>query len=120
MKVFVSALFILIESIDSSYLQIGLVAIKSTKISLASLIAFYKGERGDEKYVVKDDQSVLDFFASQWAEGDASSVVKATLKNTAFWGTDLTQFEGLEETVTNSLESIITNGMKATLEAFVK
>jgi tagaturonate reductase len=93
---------------------------KHLLFSLASLIAFYKGERGDEKYVVKDDQSVLDFFASQWAEGDASSVVKATLKNTAFWGTDLTQFEGLEETVTNSLESIITNGMKATLEAFVK
>ena len=53
-------------------------------------------------------------------KGDAASVVKATLKNTAFWGTDLTQFEGLEETVTNSLESIITNGMKATLQAFDK
>ncbi len=36
-NVFVRALLILIESIDSSYLQIGLVAIKSTKISLASL-----------------------------------------------------------------------------------
>ena len=93
---------------------------KHLLFSLAALIAFYKGERGEEKYVVKDDQSVLDFFATQWAKGDTASVVKATLKNTAFWGTDLTQFEGLEETVTNSLESIIMNGMKATLQAFVK
>ncbi len=79
-----------------------------------------RGERGEERFTVKDDQSALDFFATQWAKGDTASVVKATLKNTAFWGTDLTQFEGLEETVTNSLESIIKNGMKATLQAFVK
>lgn len=88
--------------------------------SLAALIAFYKGERGEESFSVKDDQSALDFFATQWAKGDTESVVKATLKNTDLWGTDLTQFEGLEETVTNNLESIIINGMKATLQAFVK
>jgi tagaturonate reductase len=88
--------------------------------SLSALIAFYKGERGEESFSVKDDQSALDFFATQWAKGDAASVVKATLKNTDLWGTDLTQFEGLEEIVTNNLESIIINGMKATLLAFVK
>ena len=93
---------------------------KHLLFSLASLIAFYRGKRGNVSYEVKDDQSALDFFASQWAKGDTASVVKATLKNTDFWGTDLTQFEGLEETVGNSLESIITNGMKATLNAFVK
>ena len=93
---------------------------KHLLFSLASLIAFYRGKRGDESYEVKDDQSALDFFATQWANGDTASVVKATLKNTDFWGTDLTQFEGLEETVANNLESIITNGMKATLNAFVK
>ena len=93
---------------------------KHLLFSLASLIAFYRGKRGDESYEVKDDQSALDFFATQWAKGDTASVVKATLKNTDFWGTDLTQFEGLEETVANNLESIITNGMKATLNAFVK
>ena len=88
--------------------------------SLAALIAFYKGERGEESFSVKDDQSALDFFATQWAKGDTESVVKATLKNTDLWGTDLTQFEGLEKIVTNNLKSIIINGMKATLQAFVK
>ena len=93
---------------------------KHLLFSLASLIAFYRGKRGEASYEVKDDQSALDFFATQWAKGDTASVVKATLKNTDLWGIDLTQFKGLEEIVRNNLESIIINGMKATLKAFVK
>ncbi|QVY66139.1 tagaturonate reductase [Polaribacter sp. Q13] len=88
--------------------------------SLAALIAFYKGERGTETYEVKDDQSALDFFATQWATGNPASIVKATLANTDFWGTDLTQYDGLEAILTKNLEGIIKNGMKATLDAFVK
>lgn len=88
--------------------------------SLAALIAFYRGERGEERFSVKDDQSALDFFVTQWAKGDIASVVEATLKNTDLWGIDLTQFEGLQEVVTNNLESIIINGMKETLQALVK
>jgi tagaturonate reductase len=93
---------------------------KHLLFSLASLIAFYRGKRGEVSYEIKDDQSALDFFATQWAKGDTASVVKATLKNTDLWGTDLSQFKGLEEIVTNNLEGIIINGMKATLQAFVK
>ena len=88
--------------------------------SLAALIAFYRGERGEERFSVKDDQSALDFFVTQWAKGDIAFVVEATLKNTDLWGIDLTQFEGLQEVVTNNLESIIINGMKETLQALVK
>ncbi len=88
--------------------------------SMASLIAFYKGERGTEMYTVKDDQAALDFFASQWATKDLPAIVKATLSNTAFWDTDLTQFDGLEAAVTTHLEAIQNNGMKAALDAFVK
>ena len=88
--------------------------------SLAALIAFYRGERGEERFSVKDDQSALDFFVTQWAKGDIASVVEATLKNIDLWGIDLTQFEGLQEVVTDNLESIIINGMKETLQALVK
>ena len=80
----------------------------------------YKGERGTEMYTVKDDQAALDFFASQWATKDLPAIVKATLSNTAFWDTDLTQFDGLEAAVTTHLEAIQNNGMKAALDAFVK
>jgi tagaturonate reductase len=88
--------------------------------SLASLISFYKGERGSESYVVKDDQTALDFFATQWASNDVPSIAKATLSNVDLWGTDLTQFDGLEAVVTAHLEAIQNNGMKSALEAFVK
>ena len=88
--------------------------------SLASLIAFYKGERNGEKTPLKDDASALEFFAAEWANGYQASIVRATLANTDFWGTDLTQFEGMVEAVTMHLESIEKNGMQAALQAFLK
>jgi tagaturonate reductase len=88
--------------------------------SLASLIAFYKGERNGEKTPLKDDASALAFFETAWANGYQSSIVTATLKNEDFWGLDLTQFEGLESAVTNHLESIEKNGMQAALVSFLK
>ncbi|TXE06280.1 tagaturonate reductase [Seonamhaeicola algicola] len=88
--------------------------------SLASLIAFYKGDRNGESIPLKDDQSALDFFKTQWATGNVANVAKATLQNTDFWGEDLTQYNGLLETVTKNLEDIVNKGMKATLENFVK
>ncbi|WP_010134031.1 tagaturonate reductase [Ochrovirga pacifica] len=88
--------------------------------SLASLIAFYKGDRNGEAIALKDDQSALDFFKTQWATGDAAAVAKATLANTDFWGTDLTAIDGLEAAVVAHLESIQANGMKASLQTFVK
>ncbi|TNJ46052.1 tagaturonate reductase [Tamlana fucoidanivorans] len=88
--------------------------------SLAALIAFYKGERNGEAIPLKDDQSALDFFKTQWAAGNIADVAKATLQNQDFWGVDLTQFEGLLETVTTNLENIVNNGMQAALQDFSK
>lgn len=88
--------------------------------SLASLIAFYKGDRNGEDIPLKDDQSALDFFKNQWATGDIAAVAKATLENTNFWGEDLTQYEGLLDVVTKNLENIVNNGIQETLQNFVK
>ncbi|TXG38426.1 tagaturonate reductase [Seonamhaeicola maritimus] len=85
--------------------------------SLAALIAFYRGERNGEEIPLKDDQSALDFFKTQWATGNISSVAKATLENTDFWGTDLTQYDGLLEVVTKNLENIVNNGMQVALKS---
>ncbi|MDO3695380.1 tagaturonate reductase [Wenyingzhuangia sp. chi5] len=93
---------------------------KGLLFSLASLIAFYKGDRDGEKIALNDDQSALDFFAAQWATGDIVEIVKATLSNTDFWGTDLSTIDGLQTTVTTYLQAIVDNGMKASLEAFIK
>jgi len=88
--------------------------------SLAALIAFYKGERNGTAIALKDDANTLSFFKNQWKNNSISTVVNATLSNTAFWGTDLTTIKGLENEVAKHLESIIKNGMKATLNAFIR
>lgn len=87
--------------------------------SLASLITFYKGERNGEEIVLKDDESALEFFKTQWATNNIPSIAKATLSNTDFWGEDLTSFEGLETSVVNHLENIEKNGMQIALKNFL-
>ena len=93
---------------------------KRLLFSLAALIAFYRGDRNGVNIPLKDDQSVLDFFAAQWVALDVKAVAKATLQNVDFWGQDLTQFNGLLEEVTISLKAITKNGMKEALNDFIK
>ena len=93
---------------------------KRLLFSLAALIAFYEGDRNGVNIPLKDDQSVLDFFAAQWRASDVKAVTKATLQNLEFWGIDLTQFSGLLEEVTTSLKAITKNGMKEALNDFMK
>ena len=92
---------------------------KGLLFSLAALIAFYKGYRNGEAIALKDDQSVLNFFATQWSTNDSIAVVHATLSNKDFWGIDLTQIIGLEKEVSLHLNSILNYGMKSALENFM-
>tara|TARA_R110002126_G_scaffold291782_1_gene458029 strand:+ start:55733 stop:57163 length:1431 start_codon:yes stop_codon:yes gene_type:complete len=84
--------------------------------SLASLIAFYKGDRNGEAIPLKDDQSALDFFAKEWANNDVSALVEATLQNTEFWKEDLTKYDGLQDLVTEHLTNITEKGMQTALK----
>lgn len=93
---------------------------KRLLFSLAALIAFYRGDRNGVNIPLKDDQSVLDFFAAQWVAFDVKDTAKATLQNVDFWGQDLTQFNGLLEEVTTSLNAITKHGMKEALNDFMK
>ena len=40
---------------------------KKLVFSLAALISFYKGKRGEEEIQLADDQDVLDLFKVQWS-----------------------------------------------------
>ena len=93
---------------------------KRLLFSLAALIAFYRGDRNGVNIPLKDDQSVLDFFAVQWVAFDVKAIAKATLQNVDFWGQDLTQFNGLLKEVTTSLNAITKHGMKEALNDFMK
>ncbi|WP_237240183.1 tagaturonate reductase [Wocania arenilitoris] len=88
--------------------------------SLSALIAFYKGERNNEIILLKDTQSVLDFFKLQWDKGHIPTIVKATLGNVEFWGMDLTKVDGLQKAVTTGLEHIINDGIHKSLESLIR
>ncbi len=97
--------------------------------SFAALLAFYtsdrlengvlKGTRAGQPYDIKDDAQVLEFFAANSVSLPADAFVKAAASNTAFWGEDLTAYEGFVPTVASHLEAIRSKGMKAILHELV-
>ena len=96
---------------------------KRLLFSLASLITFYSGKRGDDSIALKDDQSVLDFFSKNWIAVNASELtledlVYAVLSNTDFWGEDLTAYDGLASQVSAYVSKIRAEGMGSVLNEF--
>lgn len=83
--------------------------------SLAFYLEFYHGVRLDEngfvgirekeEYPIKDDQNILDFYFAH-KDDDAFTFTKAALSNTAFWGEDLTEIDGLCQQVADDLTVI--------------
>ncbi|UXP31983.1 tagaturonate reductase [Reichenbachiella agarivorans] len=85
-------------------------------VSLAALIAFYRGEVAGKVIQRNDDQTVIDFADQAWASySDAASigeVVKAFLSQTDFWGQDLTVVTGLTDAVAANLTVILDGNIK--------
>lgn len=101
---------------------------KKTLFALAVLIRFYKGtviENGKLKgeafgrdYDICDMPEVLDFFVDVYTKygDDSKTLVRAVLSEEAFWGKDLTAYDGLCETVTDYYDDICLNGARAALK----
>jgi len=93
--------------------------------SLAALMSFYTGteiresaligHRDGVEYKVLDDAAALEFFAVNSSK-DSMEFTKAYLSNTAFFGRDLSEFDGLVEKVAGYVEDIRTNGMRAAIQ----
>lgn len=93
---------------------------KHALFSLAALIAFYRGKRGNDDIALKDDEWALDFFKNAWANFDGSkeacaTIVKSFLGLTKHWEMDLNSLEGVTEFVTNCLYEIETKPMREAL-----
>lgn len=88
---------------------------KVLTFSLAALIAFYMHCGSDRDYEVRDSESVLSFFNAQ----DNSGVVNAVLKNSQFWGRDLTEVLNLENEVKKYYDKICAAGMKEAVKSVV-
>ncbi len=102
--------------------------------SLAALMAFYRGKKGEGgftgdrsgcSYPISDDQAVLDYFAAAWeAYGQdalpVAAFVRQTLAREDFWGQDLNELSGMTEAVTAALTDILQNGMRAAVEHLLR
>lgn len=101
--------------------------------SLAALLWFYRGhreadgrmlgQRGAEKYPIRDDEAVLDFFAREWAlaaeTGDLFAFTRNALAQTQFWGRDLNELPGLTAAVNVALTRFSSQGVRETLRQLV-
>ncbi|MFB5265283.1 tagaturonate reductase [Paenibacillus enshidis] len=92
--------------------------------SLAALIAFYKGKRGEQTIELADDPDVLDWFREHWAACDGAEagvrrLTEQVLGNEAFWGKDLNDVSGLTDLTAGFVAQIETQGMKETLNRLV-
>ena len=93
---------------------------KNIVFSLAALIVFYKGKRGDEIIKLADDAHVIESFAAQWKLYDGSLIsaqklVETILSDENLWGINLTQLEGLLTIVSDALYEIEQSGMQQAL-----
>ncbi|ALP90725.1 tagaturonate reductase [Clostridium butyricum] len=90
--------------------------------SLAALIEFYKGKRGNEDIKLADDEHILELYKNLWSECDGSesglkTLVTRVLAYDRNWGMDLNEIEGLTQSVTDNLILIEKAGMKEAVKS---
>lgn len=84
---------------------------KKLVFSLAALIEFYKGKRGEEDIKISDDADILDLYKSAWGSYDGTvesltNVVTTVLGYEKNWKMDLNKIEGLTSAVVEYLSKI--------------
>jgi tagaturonate reductase len=90
---------------------------KKLVFSLAALIEFYKGKRGEEEIKLADDEDILELYKEVWSKFDGSNqslkdVVSSVLGYEKNWGMNLNEVSGLTDEVTRYLILIEKLGMK--------
>jgi tagaturonate reductase len=100
-------------------------------LSLAALISFYQGRRESARssigsrlgafYQIADEPAVLDFFARRddLYTTDRERLCRETLGQTAFWGLDMTQIEGLLPAVIQHFEILQDQGVRQAMRDIV-
>jgi Mannitol-1-phosphate/altronate dehydrogenases len=94
---------------------------KKLVFSLAALIEFYKGKRGEEDIKLADDEDILDLYKSVWGKYDGTeaglrNVVTTVLGYEKNWKMNLNEVQGLTDAVTNYLIKIEKLGIKEALK----
>ena len=104
---------------------------KCLTFSLAAFIKFYQGEWKDgvytgtrkdgTQYPLRDDESVIRFFADAWSGNDAEGTAAAVLSNKDFWsGKDLTEVPGLKDAVAGYLKEMEEKDIKEIMAELIR
>ena len=93
-------------------------------LSLAALIAFYRGKNGSQTINLKDDDYVLSLFNTVWSNFDEKKInevtlVQTVLKDQMLWGKDLTAIPGLTDKTVSFLKEINKDGMLNVLDRII-
>ncbi|OOM14553.1 tagaturonate reductase [Clostridium saccharobutylicum] len=94
---------------------------KKLVFSLASLIEFYKGKRGNEDIKLADDADILELYKRLWENYDGTqagleNIVKTVLGYEKNWGRNLNEIPNLTSEVTRYLSLIESKGMKESIK----
>ncbi|MFU0825589.1 tagaturonate reductase [Clostridium sp.] len=94
---------------------------KKLVFSLAALIEFYKGKRGEEDIKLADDDDILELYKTTWGSCDGTEeglrkVVTTVLGYEKNWKINLNEIEGLTDAVANYLIKIEKLGIKEALK----
>jgi tagaturonate reductase len=88
--------------------------------AFACLIRFYKGTWNGKSLPIKDDETIVNTFATIWKQEDFFQVAESVLKNTHFWDEDLTKIESLSKNIALALQEIETNGIENGYTNYIK
>lgn len=89
--------------------------------SLAALIVFYRGKRGDEHIALSDDAVWLNRFNTLWSDYDSQAIslaelVRQVLDDREHWEYPLLNIPNLAEKTESYIADILQNGMRQALK----
>ncbi len=87
--------------------------------SLASLIVFYRGKRGNEDIALNDSPEYLDFWKKVWELSDPGDIAKKVLGAADIWEQDLDEDDNVK-LVAAYIDSILKRGERDALREFLK
>lgn len=92
---------------------------KHILFSLASLIVFYRGKRGEEQIDLNDSNEYLDFWKEVWTLSDFTEIAKKVLSQSDIWEQDLSADDDNANVVGKYIESIVMDGERNALKKFL-
>lgn len=92
---------------------------KHILFSLASLIVFYRGKRGNEDIALNDSKEYLDFWKETWTLSDSREIAKKVLSRSDIWEQDLAVDDDNVEVVAKYIDEIVADGERSALRKFL-